>query len=465
MVDEPQVSENIGSCELFFAQLQNEIDQNQVNDVQESRIKGYPYLRTSRFLTSLKKEFDVGQFLNWVTQMQQLANTAIAIELKNLPAHVSDDLVARSKRFPVYQGSMSKTLQFCGDTLKAQLFNSSKMKDVLQHSVDIDDNYQTWKRIVGLYAITAAPFAWGIHNWHKESQQIFSQRVAQNKTTENLQRYALATAESVRVGLPHYDKDTLGIPQINEDLLKQLFTEHAPIWEIETRSDDDRIGSPVKPQRLDYASVDTNDIVMYRKLSYTHYFGEILPQLNYFIWFPARICVGVIDILCGKLDGIIWRVTLSHDGVPVMYDMVHQCGCYHMFFLTPQLKSKPAIDNLDEIAFTPRGAPPWRQGDKIVLRIAATSHHLVDLYTARADNIHIQYKMVLRNYDELRSLRSDNRNISLFDRNGLVPGTQRAERWLFWPMGIRSPGAMRQWGTHATAFVGRRHFDDPCLIE
>jgi hypothetical protein len=31
-------------------------------------------------------------------------------------------------------------------------------------------------------------------------------------------------------------------------------------------------------------------------------------------------------------------------------------------------------------------------------------------------------------------------------------------------MGIASPGAMRQWGTHATAFVGRRHFDAPDLI-
>jgi hypothetical protein len=45
-----------------------------------------------------------------------------------------------------------------------------------------------------------------------------------------------------------------------------------------------------------------------------------------------------------------------------------------------------------------------------------------------------------------------------------VPGTERGERWLFWPMGIREPGAMRQWGRHATAFVGRRHFDDPGLL-
>ncbi|MBI3045060.1 MAG: hypothetical protein HYY78_19780 [Betaproteobacteria bacterium] len=39
------------------------------------------------------------------------------------------------------------------------------------------------------------------------------------------------------------------------------------------------------------------------------------------------------------------------------------------------------------------------------------------------------------------------------------------ERVLFWPMGIASAGTMRQWGRHATAFLGRRHFDDAGLIE
>jgi hypothetical protein len=32
-------------------------------------------------------------------------------------------------------------------------------------------------------------------------------------------------------------------------------------------------------------------------------------------------------------------------------------------------------------------------------------------------------------------------------------------------MGVRDAGAQRQWGHHATAFVGRRHFDDPDLID
>ena len=54
---------------------------------------------------------------------------------------------------------------------------------------------------------------------------------------------------------------------------------------------------------------------------------------------------------------------------------------------------------------------------------------------------------------------------SVFAPDGIMPGTQRGERVLFWPMGIASPGAMRQWGRQPTAFVGRRHFDDPRLVE
>ena len=69
-------------------------------------------------------------------------------------------------------------------------------------------------------------------------------------------------------------------------------------------------------------------------------------------------------------------------------------------------------------------------------------------------------------YSELRSLqRPDGLRASAFGPDGLVPGTERAERFVFWPTGIDSAGAMRQWGRQATAFVGRRHFDDADLLE
>jgi outer membrane translocation and assembly module TamA len=43
--------------------------------------------------------------------------------------------------------------------------------------------------------------------------------------------------------------------------------------------------------------------------------------------------------------------------------------------------------------------------------------------------------------------------------------TPSGERYLFWPTRVPEPGAMRQWGRHATAFVERRYFDDPDLFE
>jgi hypothetical protein len=65
----------------------------------------------------------------------------------------------------------------------------------------------------------------------------------------------------------------------------------------------------------------------------------------------------------------------------------------------------------------------------------------------------------------LRSLPRGDERRSAYDADGIIRGTERGERIFFWPMGIPSAGAMRQWGHHATAFVGRRHFDDADLID
>ena len=53
----------------------------------------------------------------------------------------------------------------------------------------------------------------------------------------------------------------------------------------------------------------------------------------------------------------------------------------------------------------------------------------------------------------------------VFDQKGYVPGSGRPERWIFWPMGVKNPGALRRFGGHAISFVGRRYFDDPHLLE
>lgn len=164
------------------------------------------------------------------------------------------------------------------------------------------------------------------------------------------------------------------------------------------------------------------------------------------------------------LDALVWRVTLARDGEPLIHDSMQACGCYHEFFPTPRARLRPAPEGLEEWAFVPQTLPRVREGERALLRIASATHYIEGVSLVRGTDSLAPYAM--RGYDELRSLRdfADGQR-SAFGPDGLIEGTERRERFLFWPMGIASAGAMRQWGRHATAFVGRRHFDDADLQE
>ena len=235
--------------------------------------------------------------------------------------------------------------------------------------------------------------------------------------------------------------------------------------EIDTFGDADRIGAPVwrSPSQPD---VDTSSPTVYRRLSFARIAGRIHLQLNYVLWFPERPVTGPLDILGGRLDGITLRITLDEGGRAVMYDAMHNCGCYHMFIPTPRMRRREGAGSYDEPPLIPQPVPV-RIGSP-VLRIAHRTHYVQRLYDGRRTRPREHFERhsyELSDYDELRSIPTENGRRSLFGPDGIVPGTERRERWLFWPMGVRSPGAMRQWGHHAIAFIGRRHFDDPDWIE
>ena len=60
--------------------------------------------------------------------------------------------------------------------------------------------------------------------------------------------------------------------------------------------------------------VNAADLAVYAQPAWTRYEGRVLLQLVYTIWFPERPPESANDILAGKLDGIVWRVTLAPDG-------------------------------------------------------------------------------------------------------------------------------------------------------
>jgi hypothetical protein len=288
-----------------------------------------------------------------------------------------------------------------------------------------------------------------------------------------LVRYAIAgespaTREQVAAIMRRASNNPLRIPEFNEKEQAILLSAFAPVFEVETGGDYDRVG------RLRWGNsatphVDTTVPVVYYRIAFARYGDRTLTQLVYTVWFSERPADHPLDVLAGRLDGVVIRVTLGPEGDPLMYDSIHPCGCYHMFFPTPRVQALPAPEGVGEWAFVPATLPVHTVGARIAVRIATRSHYLVRVALDESGGTH-SYALLPENDLRVLPLSHSEQLVlqgtrSIYAPDGLVPGTERAERLLFWPMGIPSAGAMRQWGHHATAFVGRRHFDDADLIE
>ena len=209
------------------------------------------------------------------------------------------------------------------------------------------------------------------------------------------------------------------------------------------------------------------DPSVYVKTSYIIFEGKPLLQLVYNIWFNERPTENFLNLYGGHLDGLIWRVTLNEKGQPLIYDTIHDCGCYLAYFPTEQLVFQPKEKGFwNEKLFVPILAPTLEKGNRIHLRIESNTHYLVNVSTTSPKNISKQKNKLyaMQAYNQLRSIKKLNGYESLFNNKGMVTGTERNERFLFWPMGVPSAGQMRQWGHHATAFIGHRYFDGPLII-
>ena len=143
-----------------------------------------------------------------------------------------------------------------------------------------------------------------------------------------------------------------------------------------------------------------------------------------------------------------------------------------MFFPSNALQriSAPEDDDIRETAEMPAGYVTSSVLSRPVLWVDKTSHYLLKVSGAAGDKSTAdvaKQTAMLRPAQELGHLPLQNGQgtASLFDEDGFVQGTERLESLILWPMGVDKPGAMRQWGHHATAFVGRRHFDEATLMD
>jgi hypothetical protein len=313
-------------------------------------------------------------------------------------------------------------------------------------------------RALGLYPLARWPFFAGVQRWQDEH----AREVARwgDAPPAGLARHrppAMAAGP-----LPPWRADALGVPRLAPEEAAHWLAAHAPVFEIETTGAHDAFGAP-RWSTLPAPQVDTRAAVVYQRIAYTVIAGQVWPQLVYTLWFPERPLAGPFDLLGGALDGVIVRLTLAPDGRVRLVDPIHACGCYHQFFPASDVTPRPDAPRHVEWAFTPARLPALGPGERLVVRIATRTH---DVSGIARDGAGGGTAYLLRPEEELRRLPArDATTRSLYGPDGLVAGSERRERYVFWPMGIASAGAMRQWGHHATAFVGRRHFDDADLLD
>jgi hypothetical protein len=449
-----------GHCADFFNTLDRRVAKARVIDPGAFRVSGYPYLRVNRFLASFQDVVDdPAAFDAWLDHMQALDQKARKHEIANLP----DTASASDTQMLLDQ------VVACGNLLRAVDFETAEQRQTLRARVTAPDEYIRPRRFLGIYPVTRLFIAMGVTRWHARMHETFSNDAPPQRHSI---RYVPATAtdDGQRSGpealVADAERDALGIPRYSEDQLDTLFRRHAPIWEVHTKGDYDRIGMPY--WSADNAiAIDTGRPEAYTLLSHTRFRGQVLTQLNYIIWYPARPKVNALDIYGGHLDGLNYRVTLDPNGQPLLYDSVHNCGCYYAAYPTPRLTARERID-YGEPPLILKAPPDADEAQLMTVAMESRTHFVMHFYpsaTGDADGAEtVQY--ALAPYERLRSL-ADNRgeHRSMFDPSSLTPGTERLERWLFWPTGVLSAGATRQWGRHAVAFVGRRHFDDPFFMD
>ncbi len=428
----------------LYQQVDAAVDRAGVRDGGAHRPPGFPYLRSDRFLASFAAELSEGQWLDWLARLRQLDLEARYAELANL-------------NNPNWAQGKWAALQDCGRRWAALDAQSPQRMQRLRDAVAVPDDYSDVARALGVYPVSALLLRLGVAGYQQDILRDY--RGEWDGPAANWQLWQPAQAPAAPARPPAWRRDSLGIPHLDAQEQQRLLDAHAPAFLIDQRGEFDEPGRPLPGGGFEARPE------MFQRLGWTRFHGQVLPQLIYVVWFSERPARGLLDPYAGPLDSVIWRVTLGPDGAPLVYDSVHSCGCYHSVFPARQLTRAARGSIWQERPVMPQGQVPWSE---LAVVLDSGRHYVrrvIPRQQARA-LANQSRELLLRPYDALRSLPvSRNRRASLFQPDGLVSGSERLERYWLWPSGVPDPGAMRQWGRHPTAFVGRAHFDDPRALE
>jgi len=287
--------EPLRACAQWYEAIDQAVDAAGVRDAQYPRVQGFPYLRVSRYLSSVRDHARASDSAMRVfgDRLLELDLEARRYELQNLPEWAGSR-----------EAALKRTAD-CGRLLRdADLAKPQSREELLARAVVPDDDPSP--RPTGGAAATPGR----------------GQVVRFAPPPGGLPRSTI----SGMLALARLDP--LGQPLLTDRAFEQVAATHAPSFELVVASDYDRFGELRWRRRQATPYVDGAEPVLYIQPAYARAGERTLLQIVYTMWFPSASSPG-------SPDALVWRVTLSPEGEPLAYDAMRACGCAHRFFATP----------------------------------------------------------------------------------------------------------------------------------
>ncbi len=434
--------EFLANCRSKFAEVDAAISHAGAGYAGYHRIKGFPYLRSDRMLAAFgDKVSSFEAFDIWTYELRENDGFARSVELANMGMP------------DVERSTLLTDLRLCAVWLSNQeLADSDTLQKVYQEAQ--------------LPSRTPPP---DLARMRALDRAIQRQQAA---IKSDLSRDGKPATTKVAAWVPRQVTHSMEPPRLLQDPLgrigytptdwQEMAEQLAPRWLIETAGTFDSIGAPAWSAD-GKAIIDPRRHLVYYMPSYARVQGRTLVQIVYFVWFSERVSTSHMpDLLAGKIDGLMWRVTLDPSGHPLLFDSMHMSGFDQIWFVPDSVTRKNTTSrDEDPLLVVPVVSPE----PHMAVRVHSGSHspwRIVEESTAPEPADIQEYELV--RYDDLMTLPiGGNRTKSFFDARGIVPGSERTS-----PIpsaGMANAGAIREWGNHPTAITGRHYFDDPGLIE
>jgi hypothetical protein len=190
-------------------------------------------------------------------------------------------------------------------------------------------------------------------------------------------------------------------------------------------------------------------------------------QLTYTAWYPAHPRMKAIDLEEADVDSCVVRVTLDVNNVPLFYETIAACGCFHKVFVPRWLEEAagaaygpPEQGKKFAVEKTVRDAIDWevagvvdekrdRPGRPVVF-IKAGDHKVLGIGASGRLRVPPRAEVrpyEVRDYAELYAVRVDGGSeVAPFfdpDKGGKVRGAERKERLVFSLLGVDAAGQPR----------------------